>query len=159
MRLNEMPPHARVWVYTAGRELTATEQSRLLNDLLAFVSDWRAHGTALSAAADVLHNRYLVLAADESEALASGCSIDASVRALKAMGAELKVDFFVRTLVSYRQGDEVITVPVHDFWALRKAHRVNDDTLVFNSVAKTVGDLGADGWQPFSESWHAEMWR
>ena len=159
MTFNELPPYARVWVYTASRELSPDEQAVLLQKMNQFTSEWKAHGTALSAGVDVLHNRYLVLAADESAAMASGCSIDASVRALKSLGNDLGVDFFVRTLVSYQDDGSVVTVPVHEFWALRKANRISDDTLVFNATARTVADLSEGGWQTFADSWHAEMWR
>lgn len=160
MILPELPDYARVWVYTANRELTPSEQSHLLNEMHVFTGEWKAHGTALSAGVAFLHNRYLILAADESAARASGCSIDASVRALNSIGDELSIDFFVRTLVTYRHGaEQPTTAPIHEFWALRKAMRINDHTEVFNATAKTLGEVRLGGWQTFDQSWHAEMWR
>lgn len=160
MILPELPDSSRVWVYTANRELMPSEQSRVLNEMAVFTKEWKAHGAALSAGAAIIHNRYLILAADESAALASGCSIDASVRMLKAIGSEIGVDFFARTLVTYREADQAsLTVPMHEFWALRKALRITDQTEVFNATAKSLGELRSMGWQPFAESWHAEMWR
>ena len=41
-------------------------------------------------------NRFLILAVDESQASASGCSIDSSVKFVKAMESELGTDFFNR---------------------------------------------------------------
>lgn len=159
MILSELPDHARVWIYTSGRALLAAEQQRLLNEMEQFTRQWKAHGAALNAGVGMLHDRYLILAADESHSSASGCSIDSSVRVLTSIGDELGVDLFVRTLVSYRDADGVHTVPIRDFWALRKAGRIDDATEVFNSTAQTLGDLRNGGWQSFAASWHAEMWR
>jgi hypothetical protein len=49
--------------------------------------------------------------------------------------------------------------PIHDFWARRKANVVHDETLVFNTLAATLGELRSKALLPFAESWHAEMWR
>lgn len=159
MSLQALPDHARVWIYTADREITPAEEARVQAYMSNFISDWAAHGAGLKAGFEVMHQRYLVLAADEASVAASGCSIDSSVRAIKMLGADLKIDFFNRTWVGFQEGDRLQFAPIHDFWARRKANLVTDETRVFNTLAATLGDLRRAVLLPFADSWHAEMWR
>ena len=64
MTFHELPGHARLWVHTADRDLTAEEQHELLAQLGDFLGGWSAHGAALSAAAEVLYGRVLVVGLD-----------------------------------------------------------------------------------------------
>ena len=89
-------PESKVWVYTADRILSDSEVTLLQSQANLFVKEWAAHGVGLKAAALVYKNRFLILAVDESEANASGCSIDSSVKFVKTAALELKTDFFNR---------------------------------------------------------------
>jgi hypothetical protein len=159
MSLHTLPDHARVWIYTADREISPAEHTHVNEYMTHFMRDWAAHGAGLKAGFALIHQRYLVLAADEATVAASGCSIDSSVRAIKDLGSKLGIDFFNRTLVGFQDGDQLRFTPIHDFWARRKANLVTDETAVFNTLAATLGDLRRAELLPFAESWHAEMWR
>lgn len=160
MNLDRLPSHSRVWIYQSDRPLSRTEQSFLNDHMSAFVKEWNAHGQQLSAGFDFLHDRFLILAVDEKQAAASGCSIDSSVAAIKALEKEIGVDFFNRQLVAYETEDSAIEVkPLHDFWALRKAGVVNDETVVYNNLVKDLEEFNSSWRTSFGKSWHAEMFR
>ena len=61
MTFHDLPDHARLWVHTADRDLTAGEQEAVLQALAGFLDGWAAHGAALTAAGAVLYNRVLVV--------------------------------------------------------------------------------------------------
>ena len=92
----EFPDHSRVWIYQADRQLDGTELAFVKDGLDAFIADWAAHGKGLQARGEVVYGRILILCVNESSVHASGCSIDSSVRFVKALGSELGVDFFDR---------------------------------------------------------------
>lgn len=94
--IDQFPGNSRVWVYQADRLLTSTEQQWALEQLAEFVPQWANHGKALSGTATILNDAQIVLVVNEAMVGASGCSIDSSVRFIKALGAELNVDFFNR---------------------------------------------------------------
>lgn len=96
MKLEELSPDSRLWLYQANRPLSQTEMVWVKEQLENFTTEWAAHGHQLKAAGDVLNPYFIALAVDLTHENASGCSIDASVRFIKAMGAELNVDFFNR---------------------------------------------------------------
>jgi hypothetical protein len=111
------------------------------------------------AGAELYRSQWLLIAADEQHTQASGCSIDASVHVVRQLAERLGIDFFDRKRTAYIESDEVQVVPLHDFWAMRKAKLVHDDTQVFNSLAASLGAFRAQPFIPFADSWHAEMWR
>jgi len=90
-RLTDLPAHARLWVYKTARDLSHAEQNLVRDRGAAFTSSWAAHGSPLDAVVDVLHNRFVVLAVDEDQALASGCSIDKSVGFIKQLEHDLNL--------------------------------------------------------------------
>jgi hypothetical protein len=155
-RISEMPENARVWLYQASRSLHLSEINQIHTELSSFLSEWTSHGAALDAAFEIANNRILVIAADESQA--SGCGIDKSVKCIQDLGNRLGIDFFQRTVVLYMKGQEWCESPLHEFWALRKALVVEDETMVIDTTIRTVGEYRADFQKPFSKSWHADMW-
>ena len=42
-----LPEDARVWIFSAERELTAVEQERVLADVDRFIDQWGAHSVPL----------------------------------------------------------------------------------------------------------------
>lgn len=154
----ELPNSSRVWVYQANRFLTERELDEIKEDLKAFLSDWNAHGSRLNADASLVYNRFVVLMVDESQAMASGCSIDKSVQLVKSWEQKYGLDFFDRMQILYKEGGEIKEQRMHDFWAMRKALLINDDTIVFNNLVGNKGEF-ENSWEvPFKDSWHAKMW-
>lgn len=96
MKFETLNPESRVWLYQANRALSPTEINWLQDELNQFTEQWAAHGNQLQAAGKVLNPFFIALAVDLTHENASGCSIDASVRFVKAVGTELQVDFFNR---------------------------------------------------------------
>jgi hypothetical protein len=155
----EMPENARIWIYTSNRMLTPGEVTKLNAAMSAFTDDWTAHGAKMKATHIVLHDSVLVLVADEQKAAASGCSIDDSVRTIKAMGEELGVDFFNRHRVVFQnQGGEWENKSAADFWALRKAEVVLESTRLVNPLCTNWKEFVEDGEIEFAKSWHQKMW-
>lgn len=157
-KMSEMPDHARVWIYQASRFLSEEEIELVQRASSAFMAQWSSHGAQLDATFELIHSRILVIAADEQQAQASGCGIDKSVHFVKELGSKLRVDFFNRTIVLYLKDGKLCDAPLHEFWALRKALIISDDTVVFDTTIRTVGSLRSEFQRPFSSSWHAEMW-
>ncbi len=106
-----MPDHSRVWVYQANRPFSASEIQAIENYLTPALTQWAAHGAGLNASFEIRFQQVIVIAVDETINAASGCSIDASTRWFKEMGAALGIDFFDRS-TAIVEGDEVILLPL-----------------------------------------------
>jgi hypothetical protein len=105
MKLTDLHPSSKLWIYASNRALTSTEMEWLNEQLISFTQDWASHGNNLTARAEVVNPFFVIFAVDLSKEEASGCSIDKSVRLMKELGKELNVDFFNRLNVWVADAD------------------------------------------------------
>lgn len=150
-------PDAKVWFYPASRTLTDEEVSFVEAQLLRFCENWTAHNQALKATAEVFAHRYLILMVDESQASASGCSIDKSVHFLEQLGEHMGVDFFDRMTFAWQAEDRILTGNLTDFTSAVKRGNLQFNTLVLNSLAPNRAALLEQLWLPFEQSWQRRL--
>lgn len=110
----DFPSEARVWTYLCKHPLTADQLAVISNELEVFTANWLAHGVGLRASYAILGNQYIVLIADETVAIASGCSIDSSVKFLKELSATYDLDLFNRMYVLVETENEIERVHYGD---------------------------------------------
>jgi len=153
--IDVFPDTSRVWVYTISRTLSEEEASFVQDALQNFTARWTAHNEQLKAAGMVLENSFIVLMVDESQAGASGCSIDTSVAFIKALGEKLEVDLFDRLTFAYRTMDGAIQrIHKNDMPKAYQDGMISDDSVFFNPMVNNKGQL-YNAWElPLRESWH-----
>ncbi|MCK6691969.1 MAG: hypothetical protein L6Q97_07690 [Thermoanaerobaculia bacterium] len=153
----DFSPESRVWVYTASRPLEVAEVRTAQEALNHFVRQWTAHNQALKAVAEVFQNQFVILMVDESQAGASGCSIDKSVHFLETLGQRLHVDFFERMRFAWADGG---TLHFSDRDTLRARvgeSKISDNTLMVNTLVQNKKELQEKWLIPFSQSWHRRL--
>lgn len=127
--------NTKVWSYQADRLLSATEVNWIKEQLELFLPEWAAHGTKLKAYGDVLNSAHVVLVVDESAHNASGCSIDSSVRFIKALEKELNVSFFNRLKMLVEIDGELNYYPFSELGSLP------DSAFVYNNMVTSLGEF------------------
>lgn len=149
--------NSRVWVYQSNKALSDAEAQhiQLLSD--AFTQNWTAHNHELKAKAEVRYHRFLILIVDESQAGASGCSIDKSVNFIKQLEQEFGISLLDRFNLAYRKGEEVLSAPRHDFEELIKQNTINKQTIVFNNMVQNLAELQTKWEVPLKDSWHIQL--
>lgn len=154
----DFSPNSRVWVYTASRPLTAEESAFAQKNLDAFCKQWTAHNHALKAKAEVVENQLLILMVDETQAGASGCSIDKSVHFLEQLGDAIGADFFERMRFGWvnPQG-EMQFANRPEFTALVQEGKIAAETLVADTLVQTKAQLLEKWLVPFEKSWHKRL--
>lgn len=153
---DQLPDHSRLWIFAADRQLAAAESSRLLEQVDAFLAQWKAHGHPLTVARDWRYDRFLLVGVDEVSAGASGCSIDAMVRTLGELERDLSVQLLDNGPVVYRDDAGIARLPRPAFAELARAGGVSADTIVFNNAVTRVGELREGRWEaPARDCWHA----
>lgn len=152
-----MPPETRIWIYQASREIPSEVYPIVKDVLKRFSETWTSHNKQLHAYADLLLNRFLLLAVDETHAGASGCSIDKSVQFIQQLGNQLKVDFFDRLTFAWLEDGRVKTAHQDDFVRMFSEGKINLDTLVFDNLVNNKADF-EKGWiKPLGKSWHKKF--
>jgi hypothetical protein len=136
-----LPNTARLWIFQAERKLSPEEITIICNHLQLFTNTWSAHGQPLRASYQLKEDRFILLAVDESFYQASGCSIDDSVQVIRETGNLIHQDLFRRDLVSFKMGDKLETIKVSDLKTALKEGIWNENTLTFNTLAGTKGEL------------------
>ena len=145
--------HSRIWIFQSSRKFNSTEAKIISDALSAFTEGWLVHGSAMKASFDIRFDQFIILAADEQANAASGCSIDDSVRTLKKLGEELNIDFFDRTKVAFKNQEDVITIPISDLKKKLEERVWNNNSLMFNNLIGTKGEL-TQGWlAPAGSTW------
>ncbi len=150
----QFPPETRVWIYQSNKPFNQSVLPELKELVDRFAQNWVSHNRQLRAHGDVLHDRFILLAVDEGQADASGCSIDKSVHFLKQLEKELGVDLFDRMTFAWMDDDGVKAAGSEEFSSLYQAGKITADTLVFDNLVKTKGELEENWLKPLNKSWH-----
>lgn len=154
---NELPDHSRIWIYQSNRGFSEGELQELEQNLTEFLKQWTAHGSDLHAGFEIKYNRFIVIGLDQSNASASGCSIDASVHFIQGLEQRFQVELLDRMNVSFKQGEYVAYKSLQDFKKMAKEKAVSPNTIVFNNLVATKQEY-LDSWEvPASESWHSRF--
>lgn len=152
MESSQFHPESRVWVYTASRHLAEEEISAMEERIANFCHSWTAHNQQLKAGGYIAYGRMVVLIVDESQAGASGCSIDKSVHFLEAAGHHLNCDFFVRNLVGIHLKDAWEWMDFKQVPSLLEQGHIHSHTPVLDALVNDFTALQAIE-KPLAESW------
>lgn len=149
-----LPESSRVWIYQANRSFTDVELDEIKPKLEAFIGQWTAHGANLKASFEVKYKRFIILALDQKMNVATGCSIDESVRFIQQLEQDYNVDLLDKMNVSYKQGEFIAYKTLTDFRKMAKDKAVSPKTIVFNNLVNNKAEYLSDWEVPASESWH-----
>lgn len=155
---SDLPAHGRLWVFPASRALSETERDALLAKVDGFLDEWAAHGVPLHAGRTWVEDRFLLVGADRDATEPSGCSIDALVREVTALGGAYDVTFDDHGSIYYRGDDGTVrAVSRGAFRQLAAGGAVAPDVEVFDTSLTRVGDAsGGSIARPARATWHGK---
>ncbi len=157
VNFDDLPSHGRLWVFPSSRVLSDDEAGALLEAVDDFLEGWAAHGAPLRSGRNWVEGRFLVVGVDEDAEAPSGCSIDALVNQLRALGSEIGADLVDHGPVFYRDEDGVQSTSRADFRAMVGQGHVGPETRVFDTTLTRIGDLRETGLERAAgDSWHAK---
>ena len=145
MYFQELSNDSRLWVYQADRSFTEAECQNISLKLEEFVSGWAAHGASLKAGAMIVNNHFIVLSVDEKFESASGCSIDSSVKMIKAIGEQYSINFFNRLKLIVENDSEMKMIAFSDLGEY-------GDWNIYNTLVNTVEQFNNSFLIPVKES-------
>ncbi|WP_417356280.1 ABC transporter ATPase [Flavobacterium sp.] len=152
-----LPEESRVWIYQSNRKFSDEEISEIDEALKVFIGNWAAHGSGLEASYQIKYSRFIILAVNQDNQSATGCSIDASVHFIQELEKKYDVDLLDKMNVTFKQGEHITHKPLIEFRKMAKAKSVSANTIVFNNLVNTVGEW-QDYWEvPAGESWHSRF--
>lgn len=153
---DSLPDTSRVWIFASDRPLAGASAERLLDEVDAFLDQWKAHGAALRCARDWRDDRFLAIGVDARQAEASGCSIDGLFRAFQSLQREIGTQLLGGGRVFYRDRDGAPRVATRDeFEKLVESGGVSRDTCVFDTSVTSAGAYRSAFERPAAEAWTA----
>jgi hypothetical protein len=152
-----LPDHGRLWIFPSTEALSSAQSDAFLAEVDSFLDGWSAHGVPLRSSRDLRDDRFLVIGVDVDAEAPSGCSIDALVKRLRALGSELGVSLIDHAPVWYRGGDDIRTASRAEFRSLAQSGEVSPHTAVFDTSLTTIGSFRAGKLErPAAETWHGK---
>ena len=154
---NEMPANSRIWIYQSDRKLNDSELDQIKLKLTDFLKNWTAHGDDLKSSFEIRYDRFIIIALNEKSAKASGCSIDASVRFVQKLENVISADLMNKLNVSFKEEQSINIVSLSVFQNFVKAGKITSETIVFNNMVQTKGELALKWEVSARNSWHARF--
>ena len=152
-----LSPQSKVWIYQSKRPFDTKEVAQLRQEIQQFTQQWVSHSRQLRAFGDVFYDRFIVLMVDESQAGASGCSIDTSVRFVKLIEQQYATELFDRMTFAYRKEEQIHLAERDEFAKLYATGAIDDNTLVFDNLVKDKKAFDEKWLIPLKDSWHKRM--
>ncbi len=149
----QMPEYSRVWVYQADNAISESDEQLIRERLVSFCEGWNTHGNLMPTSFEILENQILILAVDESNLGASGCSIDSSVRTLRDLESHLQTNLTDQGKISLKRPDgELRVIPALGVKTRVTSGEIGFDAEVINPQIRVKSDL-KNLWQPVRNSW------
>ena len=155
MGMHTMNPESRMWFYGLKTPMNTAQAAELKGIMDDFVGGWKAHGAQLAAAYRIIANQFLIIAVDESQQQATGCSIDKSVHLLQEFGENHDLDFFNRMLVHVMENGTFTSYSTAELKAGIAEGKIGPNTQIMNTTAATLKESGM-GILDLADSWAAK---
>lgn len=152
-----LPEESKIWIYQSNRKFSDDEMNEIETDLKVFVENWAAHGTSLTASYLLKYNRFIILAVNQEDQMATGCSIDASVVFIQSLEQKYKVDLLDKMNVTFKVGEHVAHKTLIDFKKMAKDKAITGDTIVFNNLVNNIAEFNESWETPAADSWHSRF--
>jgi hypothetical protein len=150
---------SRLWVYQADRSFNAEEKSFILENGKSFVESWTAHNRDLDASIEIRYDQFIVLAVDETNASATGCSIDKSVHFIKVLENELKINLLDKSKVAFLKNEEVKLESLSSIKSKVESEEISADLLTFNNMVSDKNQFDSSWLIPAGESWMGRFFK
>lgn len=156
---DDMPTNSRIWIFQSNRSFSALETKEIEMSLSLFLRSWTAHGKSLLSAFKINYNRFIIIALDESNNSASGCSIDSCIHFIQKLENNYKIDLLDKMNVTFKQGDFFSYKSINDFKKLVENRSVSRNTIVYNNMVVDIKDFLKNWEVPVSKSWHKRFFK
>lgn len=152
-QLQTLDSSSRLFVYSADSVISNVYKEKLVAKLDHFISTWEAHGVKLNAAYELIVDRMLIIAVDERNQQATGCSIDNLNNFLKSES----VNWFDRQYVHYLLQDTWKTLHMIELIKAVQTGKIHKEVKILNSTVLTLEDACENLLQSFKTSWLNKM--
>ena len=150
----ELSEDAKAWIYPSSRKFYPTEIEEVEEKIKAFVEGWKSEDENFKASFQFLHNRFIVLFADDENTPLKNTDIDISVAFILELQEVYNVALLDRMNVCFKQGEFVQYKELKDFKKLLKNKAVTAKTIVFDNLITSKTEFKHHLEVTIEESWY-----
>jgi hypothetical protein len=145
--------NSKVWIYQSNRPFLKNEVIEIENILHNYVQNWKSHGAEVKGFATILFDYFIVLIADESDTMVSGCSTDSSVHIIKTIEEKFAVNLFDRQNLSFLRNYNIVQIRLPQINNAIENKIITGTTFFFNNTITTKKQLLTEWIVPINKSW------
>lgn len=150
----EISDDAKVWVYPSSRKFYDTEIEDVENQIKLFVENWKNDDESFKTSYQFLHNRFVILVADDSKNTLTNQDLDEAVSFIFKLQNKYDVQLLDRMNVCFKQGKFIQYKELKDFKKLLKNKAITGKTIIFDNLVTNNYDF-KNYWElPIEDSWY-----
>lgn len=151
---NTLPSTAKLWVYPSSRKFYAQEIPEIEREIQAFLAEWKKDAGSFKASYQLVYDRFIVLAADDSESEMTMEDLDMAVAFILKLQEQYEVVLLDKMNVCFKQGVYTQYKELTDFKKLLKNRSITGKTIVFDNLVQTKEEY-ENYWEvPIEDSWY-----
>lgn len=157
LSFDKIRDESRVWIFQSSRLIPQSYIKSLEIKIENFLKTWTSHGNKLVVSYKIKYNLFIIIALDQSQSSASGCSIDKLVIFVKKLEEEFSVRLLDRLDISYKHNNKISVIRLDHFKRKIFEKKIDNSTIVFNNLIKLKSDLENNWEVPLANSWHKQL--
>lgn len=151
---DHIPDDAKIWIYPSSRKFYAKEIATIEEKIKDFICSWKPDDENFTASYLLLHQRFIVLTADDITTKLTNTDMDTAVSFILELQETYNVSLLDRMNVCFKQGEYVQYKELKDFKKLLKNKAVTEKSIIFDNLVTTKHDF-ENYWEvPIEHSWY-----
>ena len=147
VEFSKISDESKVWIYSSEKKLNMNQIEYIENKISNHLVNWQSHKKDIEAAVNIVENRFVIIAVDETKVSASGCSIDSLYRLIQDIELQLSISLLNRLNVYCVINDKIVCLP---FSSLKD--KVDASTLFYDLTINNKFQL-SNFLKPIKNGW------
>ena len=127
VEFSKISDESKVWIYSSEKKLNMNQIEYIENKISNHLVNWQSHKKDIEAAVNIVENRFVIIAVDETKVSASGCSIDSLYRLIQDIELQLSISLLNRLNVYCVINDKIVCLPISNL-----KDKVDSSTLFYD---------------------------
>ena len=147
VEFSKISDESKVWIYSSEKKLNMNQIEYIENKISNHLVNWQSHKKDIEAAVQIVENRFVIIAVDETKVSASGCSIDSLYRLIQDIELQLSISLLNRLNVYCVINDNIVCLPISSL-----KDKVDSSTLFYDLTINKKFQL-SNFLKPIKNSW------
>ena len=148
---------SKIWIFQSNRNINDIEITEIYDAWSIFAKNWNAHGFELESKMNIAYNNFIIICLDETKSQISGCAIDKLTHFIQSIEKKINLNLLDRTTVSFKKDNLIEKSTLKNLKDDYASGKINDETLVFNNLVKSLNEFESNWIVPLKNSWHTSF--